>query len=77
MRKKFHRRGKDFSKDDAKKIIVASVIFTVCLVIFQANNFLKYCVFEWPIRWDVASCWKEQVEPSKEKAAEVASHFMP
>lgn len=56
------------------------LFFIVCVVLFIfyfIHGFLSNCVFKWPIRWDVATCWNEQIIPAKQKAAEKAVNFIP
>lgn len=53
------------------------VIFTVLFVGYVVYGFIGRCVFEWPIRWDMATCWSEQVNASSQKAAENSAEFLP
>ncbi len=54
--------------------------FIICAVLFGfylIKGFISNCIFEWPIRWDVGTCWNEQINPAKDKAAGKAINFMP
>lgn len=55
----------------------ASVIFGLLFIFYFSTSFISNCVFEWPIRWDVKTCWVEQIHPAKEKATEKAVNFVP
>jgi len=39
-------------------------------LIIDWGRFFANCIFEWPIRWDVSTCWEEQKAPAKQKAIE-------
>lgn len=57
-----------------------AVFLTACVVFFiwyYILGFFQNCIFEWPVRWDVKTCWNEQYEPARDKAAEKAINFMP
>jgi hypothetical protein len=56
---------------------IASVVFIVWYAIYTVFGFLTNCIFEWPVRWDVGTCWNEQIQPAKEKAIEKAANFIP
>lgn len=53
------------------------VIFAIVFVGVFIYRFFSNCIFEWPIRWDVKTCWNEQIAPAKQKAAEQAADFAP
>ena len=53
--------------------IVFVVVFIGAFIYFFASN----CIFEWPIRWDIKTCWSEQIQPAKNEAIEKAANFMP
>lgn len=57
--------------------ILFTIVFVILFIIYFTYRFFSNCVFEWPIRWDVSTCWNEQIVPSKEKAIEKASVFAP
>lgn len=40
-------------------------------------SFFANCIFEWPVRWDIGTCWDEQKAPAKQKAVEEAIKFAP
>ncbi len=65
------------SKEDRIKWIVASVVFVLAFVVYFVYGFFHNCVFHWPIRRDVSTCWHEQIAPAQHKAAESASQFAP
>lgn len=69
--------SRKMSKFERFQWVVTIMIFCILFVIYFAYKFLSNCIFEWPIRWDVHTCWKEQIAPSKEKAIEKASVFAP
>lgn len=56
---------------------IFAVVFFVIFVISMIWNFTANCVFEWPLRFDVATCWDEQKPDAKEDATDAASNFMP
>lgn len=72
-------RKKSFYKITKKEFmwIFVGIIFVFYLVIYFVNSFFENCIFEWPIRWDVGTCWDEQKEPAKQKAIEEAIKFAP
>lgn len=57
--------------------IVAAIVLVTGYIIFQTVHFIRDCIFEWPIRWDVRTCWNEQKQASWDKAGEGTSLFIP
>ena len=72
-----HRKSKGMSKKEMVGWAIATFVFTVSFVSYFIYSFTSNCIFEWPIRWDVKSCWNEQVGPSREKASEATANFIP
>lgn len=58
-------------------MIFASVVFVIVFIVWQIYGFFAHCIFEWPIRLDMRTCWSEQTDPAYKKAAEAASNFVP
>jgi hypothetical protein len=61
------------TKDDVIKWTVIFIVFTVVYIFNLITGFFSNCVFEWPPRWDVNTCWQEQHEPAKQKATETVA----
>ena len=57
--------------------MVVAVVFIVGFVVYFIYGFFTNCVFEWPPRWDIGTCWDEQKAPAKQKAIEDAIQFAP
>lgn len=57
--------------------VVACIVFSVVFICYFIFRFFSNCIFEWPLRFDVKTCWNEQIQPAKEKAAEKAVNFIP
>lgn len=77
-RRKYHYySSKGLTKEEKFRWILVIIIFIVGFLIYFSYGILTNCVFHWPIRWDVMTCWNEQVNPAKEKAAEKAANFVP
>ena len=76
---KYHRRRREkpMSKEEKVAWIITCVVFVVCFVAYFIYGFFSNCIFHWPIRWDIGTCWHEQIQPAQNKAAESASNFMP
>ena len=53
--------------------IVFVVVFIGAFIYFFASN----CIFEWPIRWDIKTCWNEQIQPARNEAIDKAANFVP
>jgi hypothetical protein len=64
------------TKKDIKKWTVIAIVFTVLYIFYRISGFFSNCIFEWPIRWDVNTCWQEQHEPAKQKASEVTAQLI-
>lgn len=56
---------------------LAIVIFIIAFIFYFVGSYFSNCIFEWPPRWDVKTCFNEQINPAKEKAAEKAANFVP
>lgn len=72
------RRG--LTMDDKEKIVawvLVSIIVVVGFVVYFIYGFITNCILEWPPRWDIKSCWNEQIDPAKEKAIDAAMPFVP
>jgi len=70
-------RSKKLSKKEEFQWLVVAIVFTVCFVFYFTTSYFSNCIFEWPIRWDVKTCWNEQIPPAKERAIEKATNFIP
>jgi hypothetical protein len=57
--------------------ILFFLILTVTFIAIFISNFISNCIFEWPIRWDICTCYNEQIQPSKQKAIEKTIILMP
>lgn len=57
--------------------ILVGVIFVIGFIIYFIYGFFVNCIFEWPPRWDVGTCWEEQKAPAKQKAIEDTIKFAP
>lgn len=79
--KKYKRRNiprsQKITKEDKLHLMIVVVVFVVCFVFYLMSSFVSNCIFEWPLRWDIGTCWNEQVGPAKEKAVEKAIQFVP
>jgi hypothetical protein len=64
-----------FTKQE-KNMLLAAIILVTSFIAYFTLNFVKNCIFEWPIRWDVKTCWNEQKDPSWNKALETTSNFI-
>lgn len=65
------------SKEEEFQWGVAAVVFVIVFVLSVIYYFFSNCIFEWPPRWDIGTCFSEQIQPAKEKAAEKAANFIP
>jgi hypothetical protein len=70
-------RARRMSKKEMVGWAIAAFVFIVSYVVYFSFSFVSNCIFEWPIRWDIKTCWHEQVGPAKEKASEAAANFIP
>lgn len=75
--KRRYRRPQKMSKEEEFQWIVATVVFVVAFVVYFTFGFISNCIWEWPPRWDVGTCWNEQIDPAKDKASEKATPFVP
>ncbi len=57
--------------------VFAAVVFVSTFIVVFLWSFVTSCIFHWPIRWDVAVCWGEQIQPAQEEAAQNAVNFIP
>ncbi len=76
-RKHYYHHPKKITKEEIFQWGVVAVVFAFFFIFHFIGGFLSNCIFEWPIRWDVSTCWHEQIAPAKEKAAEKAANFIP
>jgi hypothetical protein len=58
-------------------IVFFLIVFVAVFLWIFAGRFFSYCIWEWPPRWDVGTCWNEQVDPSLKAASEASAEFMP
>lgn len=56
--------------------VLLAIIFVTSYVFFFIHGWLSNCVFEWPIRWDIKTCWNEQKAPATQKALNETAKFM-
>jgi|APSaa5957512622_1039677.scaffolds.fasta_scaffold144280_2 hypothetical protein len=76
-KRRYKPRSKKISKEEQFQLIIAGIIFIVLFVFYTMFGFISNCVLEWPPRWDVSTCWSEQIDPAKGKAIEKAIQFVP
>ena len=76
-RRKYSSRPKKMSKDEQFQWGIAIAIFVLFFIIYFAFGFISNCIWEWPPRRDVSTCWNEQIHPAQEKATEKAAPFVP
>jgi len=76
-RKRRYKREKKMTEEEKTGWVIATIVFLLCFVFYFIHGLLAHCVFEWPIRWDVRTCWNEQINPAQQKAAEKAINFIP
>lgn len=77
-RRRFDRhRSRGMTKQERFQWGLTIVVFIIVFCAVFVYRFFANCIFEWPIRWNVHTCWNEQVQPAKEKAAEKAANFIP
>lgn len=78
MRYKYRKNdfNRKLTKKEKDRYTVAVVVFVAVFVGVLTYNFFSNCVFEWPIRWDVGTCFNEQIKPAKDNAAEKAAQFI-
>ena len=65
------------TKEEEFQWILTAVVFTIFFILYFVSGFVSNCIFHWPIRLDVSTCWNEQITPSSHKAAEKAVNFVP
>jgi hypothetical protein len=75
--KKYSNYKKPLTKIESFQLVLVAVIFTVCFVFYIIKGFIFNCIFEWPIRWDIMTCWTEQINPTVQKASEAVVNFLP
>lgn len=56
---------------------LATAVFIIAFIFYFIGGYFSNCIFEWPPRWDVKTCFSEQINPAKDKAAEKAANFVP
>ena len=76
-RRYYSRRSGGIRKQERFQWIVVAVVFIVGFIIYFIYGFFTNCVFEWPPRWNIGTCWDEQKAPAKQKAIEDAMQFAP
>ena len=77
-RRRFYRRRlRGMTRQEWFQWAVVTVVFVVGFIIYFVYGFFANCIFEWPPRWDVATCWNEQKAPAQQKAVEEAIKFAP
>ena len=77
-RYRYHRRRSDgMTKQERFQWIVVAVVFVAVFLVVFVYKFFANCIFEWPVRWDIGTCWDEQKVPAKQKAIEEAIKFAP
>ncbi|MDQ5968960.1 MAG: hypothetical protein QG579_117 [Patescibacteria group bacterium] len=72
-----YKKPRSMSKEDEFAWVVTGVVFIFFLIVYSIYGFVANCIIEWPIRWDMGTCWHEQIGPAKEKASEKAIIFVP
>jgi len=75
--RKYYHRSEKISEFEKFQWIVVVVVFVTVFMVTFVWRFTTNCIFEWPIRWDVGTCWTEQEASSKEEAIEKAVNFIP
>lgn len=76
-RRKNLSHSRKVSEEDKLYLMIVVIVFVVCFIFYLLSSFISNCIFEWPLRWDVGTCWNEQINPAKEKAVEKAIQFVP
>lgn len=76
-RRRFYRRDRGMTKQEKLQWALVVAVFVVVFLVVFVYRFFAHCIFEWPIRWDVKTCWNEQVGPAKEEAVEESIKFAP
>ena len=76
-RRFYRRRSSGMTKQERFQWGLAAVVFVIGFIVYFIYGFFTNCVFEWPPRWDVGTCWEEQKAPAKQKAIEDAIQFAP
>lgn len=75
--KNHNHRPKKLTGKEKFQLILVAVVFSIVFILYFVYSFFSNCIFRWPIRWDVKSCWNEQIDPASKKAAESAANFIP
>ena len=65
------------TKQEQFQWILVGVVLVFGFVVYFIYGFFTNCIFEWPPRWDIGTCWEEQKAPAKQKAIEDALQFAP
>ena len=63
-----YKRSKNLTPEEKFQWALAIAIFIIAFIFYFVINYFSNCIFEWPIRWDVKTCWHEQINPAKNKA---------
>lgn len=77
MRRYRRYRERRMTEQEKFQWVLATIIFVVFFTLYFVRGYFSNCIFEWPVRWDVKTCFVEQISPAKEKAAEKAVNFVP
>ena len=73
----YRRRSRGMTKQEQFQWILVGVVLVFGFVVYFIYGFFTNCIFEWPPRWDIGTCWEEQKAPAKQKAIEDALQFAP
>lgn len=73
----YRRREKKMTEFEKFQWVLTIIVFVVVFIGAFTYFFISKCIFEWPIRWDIKTCWQEQVQPAKEEAIDKATNFVP
>lgn len=68
---------KRFTKEEKIKWIFLAVVFSAAFLFYVLKGFLFNCILEWPLIFDVITCWKEQIDPAVKDTSEKTVNFMP
>ena len=77
-RRRFYRhRSRGMTKQERFQWSLVAVVFVIGFIVYFVYGFFANCIFEWPPRWDIGTCWNEQKELARQKAIEGAIKFAP
>ena len=77
MKRRRYRASKEDRQFEDFMVVLFVIVLLGGFALFFTWNFITNCIFEWPIRWDVAQCFDDQLDPSWKKAGENAMDFLP